>query len=288
MKWIYWLASYPKSGNTWLRVFLTNYLQNSGEPADINQLEGGPIASSRPLFDEWAGVEASDLTPLSVEKLRPYVYQSLTDQTSEPLFIKIHDAITLTAEGIPLVPAEATQGAVYLVRNPLDVVVSFADHSGCTLDKTIHNMGDQDFQFASKDESLNLQLPQRLLTWSGHIHSWIDQNEFPVLVVRYEDLLSDPTARFREIILFCGLSLDEERLGRAVTFSSFEVLKGQELAKGFKERTRHSQAFFRQGRAGGWREVLTSEQVTQVIRDHGPMMERFGYLSAGGELPDER
>jgi aryl sulfotransferase len=278
MKRMIWLASYPKSGNTWLRAFLTNYKQNASGPADINTLEGGPIASSRNLFDEWAGVEASDLPPASVERLRPHVYRKLAECVNETIFLKIHDAITFTSEDIPLIPREVTQGAVYLIRNPLDVVVSFADHSGTTLEKTIQNMGNQDFQFASRDESLDIQLPQRLLTWSGHVRSWVDQDGFPVLVVRYEDLLEDPYGRFSEIVRFCGLEVDQELLHHAVRHSSFGVFKEQEELKGFKERSRHSKTFFRRGQAGGWREVLTLEQVARVIQDHGLMMERFGYL----------
>ena len=44
---IVWLASYPKSGNTWTRAFLTAYLGDEDQAVDINDLEGGPIASSR-------------------------------------------------------------------------------------------------------------------------------------------------------------------------------------------------------------------------------------------------
>ncbi len=278
MKRILWLASYPKSGNTWLRAFLTNYRQDSGEPADINQLGGVPIASSRNLFDEWAGVEASDLSPIDIERLRPHVYRLLAENAEETIFLKIHDAITVTSEGASLVPPDATQGAVYLIRNPLDAVVSFADHSGHTIDETIRNMNDPKYQFASKDEQLDVQLPQRLLSWSGHVHSWVDQDSFPVLVMRYEDLLSDPISKFREIIEFCGLDMKEELLQRSVEYSSFNVLKTQEEHKGFNERSPHSKAFFREGRAGVWRKTLKPEQVDQIIQDHGPMMERFGYL----------
>lgn len=278
MKGILWLASYPKSGNTWLRVFLTNYRQDLGEPADINHLEGGPIASDRSLFDEWAGVDASDLSSRAVECLRPYVYQAIAEHAKETPFIKIHDAMTPTPDGVPLILPQVTLGAVYLVRNPLDVAVSLSDHCGCSLEKSIQNMGDPGYQFASKNQSIEIQLPQRLLTWSQHIHSWVDQSGFPVLVVRYEDLLTDPCARFGEIIQFCGFSYDRDLLLRSIGYSSFETLQEQERLRGFHERSRYSKAFFRQGRSGSWREVLSRDHVTRVIQDHGPMMERFGYL----------
>ena len=66
---IIWLASYPKSGNTWFRIFLTNLLQKHTSPANINELTGGPIASSRQLFDELTGIDSSDLTFDEIEKL---------------------------------------------------------------------------------------------------------------------------------------------------------------------------------------------------------------------------
>ncbi len=89
---ITWLASYPKSGNTWFRTLLTNYQRNADAPADINQLDGGPIASARMWFDEWAGVEASLLSDVVVERLRPAVYRCLVRENPQPLFMKTHDA----------------------------------------------------------------------------------------------------------------------------------------------------------------------------------------------------
>lgn len=74
---IIWLASYPKSGNTWMRALLTNYLCDGETPADINEMDGGPIASSRVWFDEWVGVEASALSDNAIERLRPGVYRRL-------------------------------------------------------------------------------------------------------------------------------------------------------------------------------------------------------------------
>lgn len=68
---IVWLASYPKSGNTWMRVFLTNYLRNADTPADINDLEFMGIATARELFDMYAGFESSDLTHEEIDAARP-------------------------------------------------------------------------------------------------------------------------------------------------------------------------------------------------------------------------
>jgi hypothetical protein len=123
---IIWLASYPKSGNTWLRAFLTSFQRNDGQPVDINALAGGPIARARDILDESVGVKASALTHEEVEGYRPAVYRHLAARSSSTVFLKIHDAYTYTEGGVPLVPAEATCGAVYMLRHPFDVAVSFA------------------------------------------------------------------------------------------------------------------------------------------------------------------
>ena len=74
-KKIIWLASYPKSGNTWFRVFLSNLLSHSDKPADINNLYATPIASNRELFDEATGISSSELTLDEIDNLRPLVYE---------------------------------------------------------------------------------------------------------------------------------------------------------------------------------------------------------------------
>src|SRR4030065_1748814 len=96
---IIWLSSYPKSGNTWMRVLLTNYLHNSDAPADINKLDGGPIASARAWFDEWTGIEASAMNDAVIERLRPDVYRCMAGESPGTLYMKVHDARGRTDRG---------------------------------------------------------------------------------------------------------------------------------------------------------------------------------------------
>jgi hypothetical protein len=79
-----------------MRILLTNYLRNGDSPADINSLDGGPIASARVVFDDTVGIEASDLTQDEIERYRPFVYEQLSEQAKESLFLKVHDAFTYT------------------------------------------------------------------------------------------------------------------------------------------------------------------------------------------------
>ncbi len=172
---ILWLASYPKSGNTWMRILLTNYLRDADEPADINQLDTGPIASARHAFDENVGVEASDLTAEEIERYRPFVYEHMSESSDQTLYLKVHDAFTCTEEGYPLISKRATKGVLYLIRNPLDVAVSSAHHAKKSLDEMASAMGNARHGFVDKEDRLHCQLRQRILTWSGHVLSWVDE-----------------------------------------------------------------------------------------------------------------
>ncbi|MDX9697324.1 MAG: hypothetical protein RBT49_16150, partial [Bacteroidales bacterium] len=86
---IVWLASYPKSGNTWFRVFLTNLLNEKTEPAHINDLTETSISSSRKIFDDYTGLSSSDLSFDEIDKLRPDVYRMQSDESAELLFKKV-------------------------------------------------------------------------------------------------------------------------------------------------------------------------------------------------------
>ena len=218
---IYWLASYPKSGNTWLRTFLHNLQEDGDEPADINDLSTGSIAAARGWLDEVLGFDTAELTPDEVERLRPSVYDwsARSDDTD---YHKIHDAYTLTADGEPLVGRAATLGAVYIIRDPRDVAPSTANHWHCTVDEAITDMGRNEAVLAGTRRALPSQVRQRLLGWSGHVLSWVDAPALRCHVMRYEDMLADPLRTFTAAAAFLGLPDDEERVAKAVRFSSFE------------------------------------------------------------------
>lgn len=272
-----WLASYPKSGNTWFRIFLTNLLNHTNEPADINNLYPSTIASSRSLFDEAIGLESSDLTLDEVELLRPQVYRYMAGTSNEVLYHKIHDAWISLPDGNTLVPEDVTKAVLYFIRNPLDVAISFAHHSSTTIDKAIGMMNDSHYAFCSRQTKLHNQTRQKLLSWSEHIASWVDQSGLPVLVMRYEDMITDTLAVFKDAMKFSGIEATDEKIRKSIEFSSFENIQKQEKEKGFREKATKSESFFRKGISGDWKNVLTSEQIDKIVSRHQKMMERFGY-----------
>ncbi|MDX2104048.1 MAG: sulfotransferase domain-containing protein [Alphaproteobacteria bacterium] len=278
---IYWLSSYPKSGNTWFRTFLRNYMTDGDKPVDINELHTGAIASARSWLDHELGFDTADLLPGEIEMVRPHVYDwSVNHETLE--YHKIHDAYTFLPDGQPLVGRVATRGALYFVRNPLDVAPSFANHLQCSIDEAIDNMAKPEMTFAGSRKRLNNQTAQRLLTWSDHVRSWIDASGLRIEVLRYEDMQATPELSFARAVKFLELPEDEARLTKAIAFSKFERVKQQEQERGFREKPPNTPAFFRQGKSGGWRQELTEAQVARIIADHGAVMHRLGYLDAAG------
>ncbi len=277
-KKIIWLASYPKSGNTWFRILLTNYLKEEEKPLDINNLYPATIASSRLLFDETLGLSSSDLTFDEIDLLRPQVYKHVAETTEDIFFHKIHDAWQILPNGEAMIPGDVTKGVIYIVRNPLDVAVSFAHHSVISIDSMIKAMNQSDYSFCNKGTKLHIQLRQKLFTWSGHVRSWLDNSDLSVLLMKYEDMLSNPFETFKKALKFVYNDVDENKLIKAIEDSSFQKIKEQELEKGFKEKNQKSASFFRKGKVDSWRDELTEKQIQIICSNHKETMRRFNYL----------
>ncbi len=274
---IVWLASYPKSGNTWLRSLLTCCLLAPGQRLDINQL-AGQGAASREALDDLLGIATGDCTADEVRRLLPLAYRAWSGMSGGPHFLKTHDAYALTPASEPLFPSEATRCVVHIVRDPRDVAVSAMHHWGLSLEDTLARMNNRQ-QWVATRADLAPTVPQHLSDWSGHADSWMGSG-LPRLTLRYEDLRADPAGVFRRVVAYIGLAVPEDRLHAALDACALENLQAQERASSFRERQPGSTApFFRSGRVGGWRSVLTAEQARCLVAAHGSMMERLGYAT---------
>ena len=278
---IYWLASYPKSGNTWFRTFLQNLLEDGDQPVSINDLSTGSIASSRGWLDEVLGFDTAELDPDEVDRLRPAVYH-WAQRDTEIGYHKIHDAYTYTSTGEPLISREGTLGALYILRNPLDVAPSLANHNNCSVDTAIQQMGNTDYAFCRTVKGLTNQVRQKLLSWSQHVESWADATDLNCHIIRYEDMLENPISTFSTAAQFLKLPDDPARIEKAIRFSDFKILRNQEEQSAFKEKPPKTAFFFREGKSGSWQNKLTPDQVQRIISDHTAVMKRFGYLDEAG------
>jgi aryl sulfotransferase len=283
---IWWLASYPKSGNTWLRVALASLL--SGRPADINAMPFvSVIANSRARFDTALGIESADLTVEQETNLRPRAYEIWAADAAQPLYCKTHDAYRRTPAGEPLFPTAVTLGAVCVVRDPRAVAVSLANHLAEPIDMAIARMEDSAAGLSISSPRLSTQLFHQYGCWRDYLDSWLSA-PFPVHLLRYEDMHRDPHAAFAAVAAFLGLSSDRERVAAAVDAASFSRLQAQERAAGFVEKPIQAAAFFREGRVDGWRQVLTAEQNARIVAANKPVMRRLGYDTTLAPVTAER
>lgn len=274
---IVWLASYPKSGNTWLRVFLANVIAGGREPVPLSELPRYCEDEARPeLFSAVAGRPSTELDFAEIAELRPQVHALIAARASGTRLVKSHNRAG-TFDGHPLHNMTVTAGAVYVVRNPLDLAVSMTHHFGLSLDEAIDRLG-SDRAATANDR---LFVSQILGSWSQHVGSWADIASERVVVLRYEDLLAKPGKYFVKAARLLGYGQDRARIERAVRHSSFEQLASMERRHGFVEASDKGTRFFRKGRMNQWREALSREQVQRVVAAHREQMARFRYLPAG-------
>jgi hypothetical protein len=271
---IIWLASYPKSGNTWIRAFLANLFSGADQPFNINDLNlFCSSLTARVRFDEAAGRSTVDFTEYELLHLRGRVQQAFCATIPESAFMKTHSRFG-DQLGLPLIDPECTAGAIYVVRNPLDVAVSAASHYGVTAEEMIRAMVDPNFKTAATDKHVT----EFIGSWSANVASWTTPAHPKIHVVRYEDLSVAPEAEFARLATFLGLRATAEQLSRAIRFSSFASMAEQERWVGFKERPAHAVAFFRSGKPGDGPRALGPALIGAVTRAHGAQMARFGYL----------
>ncbi len=281
-----WLASYPKSGNTWTRALLTALTRTGPRDddhgdkddldLDLEALGHGPIASARGLLERHLGFASSDLTREEVGALRPLADAALDATLTEVRFRKVHDGLHTGPGGAPIVPVAATRGAVCIVRDPRDVAVSYAHHVGTDVERAVRRLG-RETSVEGDVRHLHAQFPEALGTWSEHVTGWMEHDHFPVLLVRYEDLHADTARELRRIATFAELEVGDAAIDNAVEAARFDRLQAKEAASGFGERPRREAAFFRRGRSGGWRDELAPELARRVEEDHHEVMERLGY-----------
>lgn len=281
---IVWLASYMKSGNTWLRLLLANLLSGSPEPVDINDFSLTPWpVTSRDAIEELTLVDSNLLSRSEIDALWPYMVSAIAAEAEETLFLKLHDAYRRDAGGRPLLGDGHGRTAIYVLRDPRDVAVSLSHHNGCTLDRAISTMNSREDSIGWNPRRGTNLIPPAQLDWSGNVESWVDQRDMPVHVVRYEDMLTDTAAALRGIVEFLGLEFADDRVEHAVRCAEFGKLQQVESEAGFRERPalgggKPASPFFRSGRAGTWRDVLTVEQEAAILNAHRRVMDRFGYL----------
>ena len=273
MSKIIWLASYPKSGNTWMRAFLHNLFRDPEEAYDINKITD--FSTSDSSIDWYKAQDKRDWTEwtaVDVARMRRGAQLAICQTRKDDIFVKTHNA-SVKFLGYPMMHQDLTAGAIYIVRNPLDVCISLSHHYGTDLDTTVDILADPSIGSKTNDKIVY----EVHKSWSIHVDSWTNPLRPGLAVLRYEDMLNNPIKTFGGLTQFLGLNPPRKRLERAIERASFKTLRRQEDERGFKEKSPFAQKFFREGRAGQWRELLTPAQIDRVVASHKEQMQRFGY-----------
>lgn len=304
-----WLASYPKSGNTWVRAIVTA-LSTDPRLFGVNRLSSG----SQPYVVDSAmtryGIDPRWLSRTEIAVLRAELIREtdrchvdaldvddeeqdrpiggppdgggIVPSAALPLLRKTHECFRFETTGVEPFPADASRAAILIVRDPRDVACSYAPFFGLDLDQAVDALGRRVGGEVASPATLRTAQPWA--TWSEHARSWLDpQVPFPVHLVRYEDLRTDAVATLLPVFNAVGLDCDTATLAAAVERARFERLQEAESRERFRESSPKTRSFFRQGRAGGWRSELSVDQVAAIEADQGEMMERLGYEMTTGE-----
>ena len=256
-----------------MRAFLANYILKQKESYPINELGSFSLSDTRPrFFQEASGIPVEQLSTLDTLKLRHECQRLIAQFKNHDHFVKTHSRYG-TFKGHSLINDRVSKGAIYLVRNPMDLVISYAAHLGIPIDEAIDAMdGSPNFTVEADSNVVTV-----MGSWSDHVDSWLTNETVPRILVRYEDLVEDPSKEFNKVLTTLGMGIDQGQLNTAIEFASFSELARQESVSGFRERPPHAKQFFREGVSGQWNDILKRSQVQKIIARHGNVMAKLGY-----------
>ena len=276
---IIWLASYPKSGNTWLRMFLKSYFLKPDEKFSLNH-------SILDSFKPQGFPDQETLDHLKVdyykfdeiaknwEAMQDYI--NLNNRTN---FIKTHNAMC-TVGSYKFTTNRNTKGGIYIVRDPRDVIVSLSDHMGLDHEQTFHHMSSSyNFEYPlTGDKGYEKSL---MGTWSDHYKSWKNYKSCKILIIKYEDMVLDELNTFTKIINYLNeidnIEFSSEKLTKALKQTQFKELQKLEKSEGFLEKGK-GKFFFRKGKIGTWKDEVSSQIIIKIEKLFKNEMKELGYL----------
>ncbi len=275
-----WCASYPKSGNTWIRALLAGVMGDGS--VRLKNLVGQGAGNDQAVIFREFGLTPSVLDDDLSYALMNEAGAAIARRSSEPVFRKTHNSFYGTPPRGASHTLRVPCSAVYVVRDPRAVAVSLAYHLGCSQTEAVNVM--------ANGPKINAPHSDRFMTrgcrvafdwgsWSANVESWLDQADVPVVLVRYEDLCANAHIAMIPVLDKLGLTVPEDRLAQAVEESSFDQLAVQELIEGFSEASAPDRHFFRRGQADGWVDELEYGLEQRIVTDHGDVMRHLGYLA---------
>ena len=284
---IIWIASYPKSGNTWLRSLLSSYLYSSDGDFTFDLLENIKQFSSKNFSSE-LNMEKNYQNRISENWISS---QKVINQDNKIHLLKTHNAMC-TINGNKFTDQLNTSAVLYIVRDPRNLVTSLAHHYELKISES--------FNFLTNErkiifpDSSNLKKKDNnpddfnfISSWDGHYNSWKNINFCPVKIIKYEDFLINTEEIFISILEFLKefyqFNMDSKKAKRALLSTNFNNLKSMEAKKGFKEsiismKNKKKIRFFNLGKNNNWKKLLDNKVVKDIEKKFKKTMIELNYL----------
>ncbi len=277
MKKIIWITSYPKSGNTWMRYLLGNYFFNQDNKFDPDIIS---YIKKFTLDDKLLNNTKEDFkkNPYSVSKYWLKSQENLKILNGNIIFLKTHNAL-ININGNEFTNENLSLAIIHIVRDPRDVVISFAKFSGISIDETINNLISKKLYFTQdKDVFSDVSV---MGSWAFHYDSWKNGiSNIPRILIRYEDLVRDCDYSFTKVIEFLseiiGFKINNKKIESSIELSGFKNLKKFENDYHFKENVGFDK-FFRTGKYNNWKKELTNDQIKKIEDSLYAEMIELGY-----------
>jgi len=278
---IIWLASYPKSGNTWIRIFLSTLLYSSEKPKvniNNNHIKQFP---TRGDFDDLTD-NVMDMDEFAKNCI---LAQQRINLDNKIKILKTHNAYWQNYEkNYFFTDKENTLGVIYIVRDPRNVITSVMDYFNKksykeTLEFLIDNykvVGGTKFESG---------IPTILFSWANHYNSW-KQFKKNYLLIKYEDLLDKPQEEFLKISNYLNtignFKFNEKDILEIAENCKFENFRNQEKTKGFIDNSatnkNFKKNFFRLGPKNNWKDLLDTDIKLKIEEQFKKEMLELGYI----------
>ena len=276
---IIWLASYPKSGNTLLRGILATYFFSKDGNFDFKCLyKIGQFPSL--IHFENLGINLSDNDQIYSNIIKA---QELINNKSKQLkFFKTHSALAKINNN-NFTDFNNSLGGIYIVRDPRNVVTSFAHHYQIDIDEATNALINEKFWNYKNDK-----VPKTFLSsWSTNYNSWKQFND-KILFIKYEDLIKNKKRVLIKVFKFFGdlgakIDLDIIKLNKIIKTTEFQKMKDLEVKQVFREsmtdnETGKKRPFFNLGPKNDWRKILSDENREKIEKAFKNEMLELGYL----------
>ena len=266
---IFWLASYPKSGNTWIRMFLRSYFLSSNQKFSLNEKgmhDFEVLNFPTPELLKNANIDYSNFHNIAKNWV---TLQDIINLNGKLNFLKTHNG-NFNLGNYPFTNTENTIGGIYIVRDPRDVVLSYANHFGVSNDESANMLTDKENCEQYFDEKLKKKYLRSIMgSWSMNYLSWKYYRGRKIHLMKYEDLVENPKKNFIKMLEYINsiisINIDQNRISKAVAETTFQKLQNLEDKEGFIEVGKGK--FFRKGKVGEWKEKL-DPKLTKKIEDH--------------------